>query len=101
MMTRDGSPATVRLKVRRRWTAAAHVGCGRPALSPAKPGFARWSHPREARVMSKEGAHGGTMGSPVIKERGLAEEPPVPPRLRLNRPRGRRSAGPERGFRAA
>src|SRR5262245_32745643 len=36
----------------------------------AEPGFAWWSHPREARVTRKEGADGGTIGSPVREEGG-------------------------------
>src|SRR5262245_55678672 len=32
----------------------------------AEPGSSRWSHPREARLTRQEGAHGGTMGSPVM-----------------------------------
>src|SRR5262245_27762187 len=61
---------TVGLEVQRRWTAAAHVGCGRSTILVGGARLRLVEPPAgDARVTSKEGAHGGTMGSPVI---GLA-----------------------------
>src|SRR5262249_20215862 len=84
-MTCDGG-----LGVRRRWTAAARVGCGRPTVLIGAAGFIPAEPHRGKRVTSNGGARGGNRVSPTLRK------PAVSPALLAFEAVALQLAGPDR-----